>query len=97
MANQEKLKKLGFDDAFIRKWEYYFHYCEVGFKLRVLGDLQIVYSKAANLDLNDAVESELCATSRGLEHFMDTNASSSTPIPYNSNMGAFMGPYTPQL
>jgi len=73
LANKDKLLALGFDDIFIRKWDYYFHYCEVGFKLRVLGDLQIVYSKAANLDLSDDIETELCDKSRGLEHFIETN------------------------
>lgn len=34
--------RLGFDDAFIRKWEYYFCYCEAGFAARVLNNLQLV-------------------------------------------------------
>ena len=38
--------------------------------LRGLGDLQIVYSKAAYLDLSDAVETTLCDRSRGLAPFL---------------------------
>ena len=34
---------------------------------------QIVYSKAANLDLNAPIETSLCADSRGLESFIETN------------------------
>ena len=102
MENKHKLLALGFDDVFIRKWEYYFHYCEVGFAMRaltvetfrshpklhpgpdhdlmqvgfamrVLGDLQIVYSKAANQDLTTPIEHSLVERSRGLDTFIDTN------------------------
>jgi cyclopropane-fatty-acyl-phospholipid synthase len=31
-----QLAELGFDDAFRRKWEYYFAYCETGFRLGTL-------------------------------------------------------------
>ena len=30
------LSRLGFDAAFQRKWEYYFAYCETGFRLGTL-------------------------------------------------------------
>jgi len=33
---------LGFDEGFLRAWEYYFAYCEAGFDARYLGDLQLV-------------------------------------------------------
>ncbi len=39
--NIEKVKGLGFSDAFIRMWEYYLCYCEAGFEERYLGDVQI--------------------------------------------------------
>jgi hypothetical protein len=32
---------LGFDDKFIRIWEYYFIYCAAGFKSRTLGNYQV--------------------------------------------------------
>ena len=73
VENKHKLLALGFDEVFIRKWEYYFHYCEVGFAMRVLGDLQIVYSKAANQDLTTPIEHALVDRSRGLGSFIETN------------------------
>jgi len=44
MMNRHKLLNLGFDESFIRKWEYYFCYCEAGFGMQYLGDYQIVLS-----------------------------------------------------
>lgn len=43
--NADRARQLGFDAAFLRKWNYYFRYCEAGFRARLLGDLQIVLSK----------------------------------------------------
>ncbi|RZC62084.1 hypothetical protein C5167_023831 [Papaver somniferum] len=40
---------LGFDEKFIRTWEYYFIYCAAGFKTRTLGVYQIVFSRPGNL------------------------------------------------
>ena len=31
------MRGLGFDDAFIRLWNYYLVYCEAGFQSRTLG------------------------------------------------------------
>lgn len=39
---------LGFDDAFLRTWDYYFSYCEAGFQTRTLGDLQLVLTRPHN-------------------------------------------------
>ncbi|KAJ1558058.1 hypothetical protein HK405_014510 [Cladochytrium tenue] len=36
---------------FRRKWEFYFAYCEAGFASRTLGDVQMRFTKEANLDL----------------------------------------------
>jgi hypothetical protein len=33
---------LGFDEKFIRIWEYYFDYCAAGFKSRTLGNYQVL-------------------------------------------------------
>ncbi len=30
------LRRLGFDDTFFRKWDYYLAYCETGFRVRTL-------------------------------------------------------------
>ncbi|XP_052163545.1 uncharacterized protein LOC127780650 [Oryza glaberrima] len=48
MANREEIMSLGFDDKFIRIWEYYFIYCAAGFKSRTLGNYQIVLSRPGN-------------------------------------------------
>ncbi|KAL5702387.1 cyclopropane-fatty-acyl-phospholipid synthase [Ranunculus cassubicifolius] len=48
MANQSEILALGFDEKFIRTWEYYFIYCAAGFKTRTLGNYQIVFSRPGN-------------------------------------------------
>ncbi len=45
LANREKLNALGYDDTFIRKWEYYFAYCEAGFTERSIRTDQIMFAK----------------------------------------------------
>ncbi|TVU46462.1 hypothetical protein EJB05_06002, partial [Eragrostis curvula] len=55
MANKDKVLALGFDDKFIRTWEYYFIYCGAGFKSRTLGDYQIVFSRPGNIKLPNYV------------------------------------------
>ncbi|KAL0551209.1 hypothetical protein IC582_010295 [Cucumis melo] len=47
--NKRKILELGFDESFIRTWEYYFDYCAAGFKSRIIGDYQIVFSRAGNV------------------------------------------------
>jgi cyclopropane-fatty-acyl-phospholipid synthase len=42
LARLDAAKGLGFDEGFLRAWEYYFAYCEAGFDARYLGDLQLV-------------------------------------------------------
>lgn len=36
-----QIMALGFDDKFIRTWEYYFDYCAAGFKTLTLGNYQV--------------------------------------------------------
>ncbi|KAE8772678.1 Cyclopropane fatty acid synthase [Hordeum vulgare] len=48
MAKKDAILALGFDDKFIRVWEYYFIYCAAGFKSRTLGTYQIVFSQPGN-------------------------------------------------
>ncbi|MBA0599416.1 hypothetical protein Gorai_005636 [Gossypium raimondii] len=43
-----KVLALGFDDKFMRTWEYYFDYCAAGFKTGTLLDYQVVFSRADN-------------------------------------------------
>ena len=47
-ANLPKIRALGYDETFIRMWEYYFCYCEGGFAERVLGDVQMLLVKPRN-------------------------------------------------
>lgn len=46
--NLEKVKALGFDDEFIRKWNYYFCYCEAAFNMRNINVVQMVYTRPNN-------------------------------------------------
>ena len=42
------VKALGFDDRFIRKWQYYFNYCEAAFAMRNINVMQMVYVRPNN-------------------------------------------------
>ena len=44
-ANAGEARALGFDGRFLRKWRFYFAYCEGGFRERAISDVQIVYTK----------------------------------------------------
>jgi cyclopropane-fatty-acyl-phospholipid synthase len=48
LANLPAVRALGYDDAFIRMWEFYFCYCEGGFAERVVGDVQMLLVKPGN-------------------------------------------------
>lgn len=39
------IKPLGFDERFKRIWEFYFHYCEAGFKAGSINVRQIIYER----------------------------------------------------
>lgn len=44
----DEVKKLGFDERFIRKWNYYLSYCEGAFEMRNINTMQLVYSRPNN-------------------------------------------------
>jgi len=46
-ANLDQVRSLGFPEEFIRTWEFYFCYCEGGFRKRAIGDVQILLTKPA--------------------------------------------------
>jgi cyclopropane-fatty-acyl-phospholipid synthase len=46
-----EIKSLGFNDQFIRKWNYYLSYCEAAFKMRNISVVQMVYAKPNNKNL----------------------------------------------
>jgi cyclopropane-fatty-acyl-phospholipid synthase len=45
LGRTARLKALGFDDRFVRLWDYYFSYCEAGFETRTLGTVQMVLER----------------------------------------------------
>ncbi|KAM7488473.1 hypothetical protein LguiB_025957 [Lonicera macranthoides] len=45
---QSIIMALGFNQKFIRTWEYYFDYCAAGFKTRTLENYQVVFSRPGN-------------------------------------------------
>ncbi len=47
-ANLPTVKSLGFDDRFIRKWNYYLCYCEAAFAMRNISAMQLVYTRPNN-------------------------------------------------
>ena len=46
------MRALGFDDRFIRMWDYYLAACEAYFATRRLGDLQLVLTRPGNAALH---------------------------------------------
>ena len=50
MDHREKIIELGFPESFIRRWEYYFSYCQAGFAQQYIDDLQIVLTRPRNQD-----------------------------------------------
>lgn len=45
LERAEEVRALGFDDRFLRRWEYYLAYCEGGFLERWIHDLQLVLTR----------------------------------------------------
>ncbi|TCO76785.1 SAM-dependent methyltransferase [Chromatocurvus halotolerans] len=41
----ETVREMGFDDRFIRMWEFYLCYCEGGFRERIIGTVQLSFAK----------------------------------------------------
>ncbi|KAL0388380.1 UNVERIFIED_CONTAM: putative fatty acid methyltransferase [Sesamum radiatum] len=48
-VSSSKILAMGFNEKFIRTWEYYFDYCAAGFKYCFLGDYQIVFSRPGDV------------------------------------------------
>lgn len=44
----DDVKKLGFSESFIRKWNYYLCYCEAAFEMRNINVMQLVYARPNN-------------------------------------------------
>jgi cyclopropane-fatty-acyl-phospholipid synthase len=50
-AHRTEMFALGFDERFLRMWDYYLCYCEAGFEERILGTHQLVLTRPGNLTL----------------------------------------------
>jgi cyclopropane-fatty-acyl-phospholipid synthase len=48
LANVDQVRALGFDDRFVRMWEFYLAYCEGAFLARYINDLQLVLTRPMN-------------------------------------------------
>lgn len=47
-ANIERVRELGYDERFIRMWDFYLCYCEGGFLERSIGDAQLLFARPGN-------------------------------------------------
>ncbi|CAK9329217.1 unnamed protein product [Citrullus colocynthis] len=59
LNNKSKVLELGFDERFIRTWEYCFDYSAAGLKSRTLGDYQVTYPNMMEFFENLGVEMEV--------------------------------------
>jgi len=48
LANRDEVLALGYDERFIRTWEFYLAFCEAGFRTRALHDYQLVLTRPFN-------------------------------------------------
>jgi cyclopropane-fatty-acyl-phospholipid synthase len=48
-ASLDRVRALGFDERFIRKWDYYLGYCEAAFAMRNISVVQTVHTRPNNL------------------------------------------------
>jgi len=55
-VNESQIRQLvssrsgeGFDDHFVRRWNYYFAYCETGFRLKHIDVWQLCFLKDVSL------------------------------------------------
>lgn len=46
--NKDKIKQIGMDETFFRKWKYYLCYCEAAFEERNISDVQVTFIKPNN-------------------------------------------------
>jgi cyclopropane-fatty-acyl-phospholipid synthase len=54
LANREAVLALGYDERFVRAWEFYLAFCEAGFRTRALHDYQLVLTRPFNTRLPTA-------------------------------------------
>ena len=44
-ARIDEVRALGYDERFVRIWDYYLSFCEAGFRERILRDVQVVLAR----------------------------------------------------
>jgi len=59
-ANEKLVRSLGFDDIFIRAWNYYLSYCEAGFYARNVNCLILVFARNGCASLTPLYETRAC-------------------------------------
>jgi cyclopropane-fatty-acyl-phospholipid synthase len=52
LERQKQIIDLGFDEKFLRTWEYYFDYCAAGFKTLTLRNYQVTHTHSSTLTRN---------------------------------------------
>jgi cyclopropane-fatty-acyl-phospholipid synthase len=50
-AQKDQVRALGFDESFIRSWNYYLKYCEAAFATRNISVVQAIYTRPNNKSL----------------------------------------------
>ena len=48
MSRLAEVREQGFDETFIKMWEFYLCYCEGGFRERAISDVQLLFTKEQN-------------------------------------------------
>jgi cyclopropane-fatty-acyl-phospholipid synthase len=48
LSRLDDVRKLGYDERFVRMWEYYLCYCEGGFLERSIGTVQMLFARPGN-------------------------------------------------
>jgi cyclopropane-fatty-acyl-phospholipid synthase len=48
MNKLEQVRSLGYDDRFVKMWEFYLAYCEGGFMERSISDVQLLFARSDN-------------------------------------------------
>jgi cyclopropane-fatty-acyl-phospholipid synthase len=59
-ANERLVRSLGFDDIFLRAWNYYLSYCEAGFYARNVNCLILVFARQGCTALTPLYETRAC-------------------------------------
>jgi cyclopropane-fatty-acyl-phospholipid synthase len=59
LENRDRIIDLGFSESFIRRWEYYFSYCQAGFEEQYIDNLQMVITRPRNRNFINAFNQKI--------------------------------------